>query len=97
MGLEETICKFNQSYKKLENVINSFINTYDKLEEKYNDVLKKLWSAKSDITLLQSNLQQLEKIQEKNKIILTTSKEIMDRIDKLEEIIKSLEIEFFNE
>ncbi len=95
MGLEDTILKFNQSCRKLEDVINSFINTYDNLEEKYNDVLKKLWSAKSDITLLQLNLQQLEKIQEKDKIIHTTLKEIIDRIDKLEEIIKNIESEFY--
>ncbi|MGC9054335.1 MAG: hypothetical protein ACP5KS_10670, partial [Candidatus Hydrogenedens sp.] len=57
MGLEETIHEFDQFCNKLEVVIDSFIDTYDSLEEKYNDVLKKLWSAKSEITLMQSNLQ----------------------------------------
>lgn len=97
MGLEDTILEFNQSCKKLEDVINSFLNSYVILEEKYNDALKKLWSAKSDITLLQLNLQNLEKLQEKDKIFFNISKEIFERIDKIDEIIKSLEIEFLNE
>lgn len=97
MGLEETIHEFNQCCNKLENVIDSFIDTYDNLEDKYNDVLKKLWSTKSEITLMQSNLQQLEKSKEKNKMILDSAIEIIERIDKIDKIVKSLEIEFLNE
>ncbi|GEM_PF-2034155 len=97
MGLEETINEFNQSCKELENVIDLFLDTYDELSEKYNDVLKKLWSAKSDISLLQTNLQQLENNKDKNKIILESSREIIERIDKIEEIVKSLETEFLSE
>lgn len=97
MGLEETIREFNQFCIKLEHEIDSFINTYDNLEEKYNDVLKKLWSTKSEITLMQSNLNQLKKNKKKNKILLDSSKEIIEKIDKIEEMVKSLEIEFLNE
>ncbi|HOQ32993.1 MAG TPA: hypothetical protein PLA12_10835 [Candidatus Hydrogenedens sp.] len=97
MGLEETIHEFNQFCNKLELVIDSFINTYDNLEEKYNDILKKLWSAKSEINLMQSNLQEMKKNKEKNKILFDSCKEIIERIDKIEEMVKSLEIEFLNE
>ncbi len=97
MGLDETIHEFNQFCNKLEHVIDSFIDTYDNLEEKYNDVLKKFWSAKSEVALMQSNLNQLKKNKEKNKILLDSSKEIIEKIDKIEEIIKNLEIEFLNE
>jgi len=97
MGLEETIHEFNQFCNKLELVIDSFINTYDNLEEKYNDILKKLWSAKSEINLMQSNLQEMKKNKEKNKILFDSCKEIIERIDKIEEMVKILEIEFLNE
>lgn len=96
MGLDETIHEFNQFCKKLELVIDSFTDTYDNLEEKYNEILKKLWSAKSEINILQTNLRELEKNKEKNKILFDSSKEIIEKIDKIEEMVKSLEIEFFN-
>ncbi len=97
MGLNETVKEFSEYCKRLEQSIDLFIDTFDNMEKKYNDVLKKLWSANSDIILLQSNLKELEKLNEKNKIINEVASKILERLNKIEEIIKTLEIEFTDE
>lgn len=97
MGLEQSIRDFNRFCEEVENTINLFIHAYDELEEKYNDVLKKLWSAKSDITILQANIQQLENVKNKEKINQNILQDIYQRIDKIEEIVKTLELEFLND
>ncbi len=94
MGLDETIDEFNNRCKKLNNLVASFSEKYDSLETKYDNALKNLWSAKSQITLLQTNLEQLALTNEKTKLLSKVLEEILDRIDKIEETIKNIESEF---
>ena len=94
MGLEDSIIEFTNRCKKLNDVIDLFSKKYDTLETKYDSVLKNLWSAKSEITLLQTNLEQLSINNERTTAILKVLEEVIDRIDKIEEIIKNIEIEF---
>ncbi|MCA1901960.1 MAG: hypothetical protein LDL53_07050 [Candidatus Hydrogenedens sp.] len=94
MSLEDSINNFYNNFSDLASLIDLLLRDYEDLQSKYVDLMKNLWSAKSEINVLKTNFDQLSQKNEELELIFDHCKDIILKLNNIDRILKTLEMEF---